>query len=76
MPGVVGHELPPLRTATVALERGDLVLMATDGVDPGYADDLEPAGSCGAISRAVLERHARDSDDALVVVIRYLGGEG
>jgi len=74
-PGVVGHDLPPLRAATASLERGDLLLIATDGIDPGYADDLEPSRSCRAIAREVIERHARPSDDALVVVIRYLGGE-
>ena len=75
-PGVVGHELPPLRAANVELERGDLLLMATDGIDPAYADGLEPSGPCSAIAQAVLERHARATDDALVAVIRYLGGDG
>jgi phosphoserine phosphatase RsbX len=72
-PGVVGHELPPLRATTTGLRRGDLVLLATDGIGAGYADDLEPSGSCRAIARQVLERYARAHDDALVLVIRYLG---
>ncbi len=75
MPGVVGHDLPPLRAATTRLERGDLLVIATDGVDPAYADDLDPSRSCRAIAREVLDRHARGNDDALVLVIRYLGSD-
>ena len=75
MPGVVGHELPPLRPTTTQLERGDLLVMTTDGIDPSYADELDTSRSCGAIAQTVLDRHARPNDDALVVVIRYLGGD-
>jgi len=74
-PGVVGHELSSLRATTVGLKRGDLLVMATDGVDRRYADGLRPSGSCTAIAQALLERHARHDDDALVAVLRYLGDE-
>ena len=72
-PGVVGHRLPRLLPGTLALRRGDLLVMATDGIDPAYADSLPPAGACGAIAQAVLAEHASLTDDALVVVMRYLG---
>jgi negative regulator of sigma-B (phosphoserine phosphatase) len=73
-PGVVGHELPQLRASSTRLQRGDLLLFATDGVDPAFADVLDVSGSCAAIADRVLERHGRRSDDALVLVVRYLGG--
>jgi len=73
-PGVVGHELPRLHTSSTRLQRGDLLLLATDGVDPGFADALDTSGSCAAIADRVIERHGRTSDDALVLVVRYLGG--
>ena len=72
-PGVVGHALPTLRAASVRLGRGDLLMFATDGIDPAFADALSMAGSCRAIADGVLERHARQTDDALVLVMRYLG---
>ena len=72
-PGVVGHELPFLRAASERLTRGDLLLFATDGIDPAFADALHTTGTCRAIADGVLERHARPSDDALVLVVRYLG---
>ena len=71
--GVVGDRLPPLRSRSVALEVGDLLVLATDGVDPGFADGLSPAGSCQDIADKLLERFARPGDDALVLIARYLG---
>lgn len=72
-PGVVGHELPPLRAATLPIARGDMLLFATDGVAPAFADAMSLSGPCATIAEAALERHARAGDDALVLVARYLG---
>jgi len=72
-PGVVGYALPPLRPTSVELARGDLLVLATDGVDPAFADSLDTAGSCEAIAARILEQHARPRDDSLVLVARYLG---
>lgn len=71
--GVPGHALPALRTATVAVRPGDILLLATDGIDRGFADSLELSGSAQAISERVLARHHRPHDDALVVAVRCLG---
>ena len=70
--GVVGHELPPLRATSVAVERGDVVLLATDGLSADFADDLEPRGRCEAIARRLLDEFARPADDALVIAARLL----
>ena len=70
--GIVGHELPPLRATCVEVERGDVVLLATDGLSAAFADDLEPRGSCESIARRLLDDFARPADDALVVVARML----
>jgi negative regulator of sigma-B (phosphoserine phosphatase) len=71
--GVPGHELPAVRAATITVQPGDVVLLATDGVDAGFADSLELSGSSQAISDRILSDHWRPSDDALVIVLRYLG---
>jgi len=71
--GVPGDELPPLRPATVPLRRGDVLVLATDGIDGAFADELAATGSCEEIAARVLEAHARATDDALVVAARYLG---
>jgi phosphoserine phosphatase RsbX len=71
--GVPGHELPAVRAATITVAPGDVLLLATDGVDAGFADSLELSGSSQAISERILSDHHKPSDDALVVVVRYLG---
>jgi negative regulator of sigma-B (phosphoserine phosphatase) len=71
--GVAGHELPPLAPATLPVERGDLLVFATDGVRDDFADSLDTTGTCRSIAERVLSGHGRPTDDALVVVVRYLG---
>jgi phosphoserine phosphatase RsbX len=70
--GIVGHELPGLAPQTLSLVRGDLLIFATDGIRRDFADDLRPAGSCREIADRILQQHALGSDDALVLVARYL----
>jgi hypothetical protein len=71
--GAAGLELPPLRPARVELRRGDLLLLATDGIDARFADEPLPEGRCDRIAERLLARHARSHDDALVLVARFLG---
>lgn len=71
--GVVGYKLPRLRETTVPLHRGDLLLLATDGIRGSFADDLVTTQSCAAMAAQIMRSHARASDDALVLVARYLG---
>ena len=73
--GIVGHELPPLRAWSLPVQRGDVVLLATDGLSAAFADDLAPHGTCEAIARRLLDDFARPADDALVVVARLLWEE-
>jgi hypothetical protein len=49
------------------------VIFATDGIRRDFADGLVPSGSCREIADHILKEHTRGSDDALVLVARYLG---
>ena len=71
--GVPGHELPAVRAATLELRTGDVLVLATDGVEAVFADSLDISGSTQAISERILADHWRPTDDALVVAVRYLG---
>jgi phosphoserine phosphatase RsbX len=71
--GVPGHELPPVRVATLELRTGDVLVLATDGVEAVFADSLDVSGSTQAISERILADHWKPTDDALVVAVRYLG---
>jgi phosphoserine phosphatase RsbX len=72
-PGVAGHRLPRLRPATLKIRRGDLLLLATDGLREGFADALDPSGSVQDIADRILDEYHRPQDDALILVARYLG---
>ena len=71
--GVPGHDLPALRTATLDVRPGDVLILATDGIEATFADSLDISGSTQAISDRILAGHWRRPDDALVVTARYLG---
>jgi hypothetical protein len=71
--GIVGYVLPPLRADTVRVGRGDLLVMTTDGIRSGYADDVERHGEPEAIASWILSSHGRQDDDAHVLVARFRG---
>jgi phosphoserine phosphatase RsbX len=71
--GVVGFNLPRVRVGTHPLEPGDAIAMATDGVAANFSESLSPGVSAQELADRVLERHGKGSDDALAVVVRYLG---
>jgi serine phosphatase RsbU (regulator of sigma subunit) len=70
--GIVGHDLPRLSVQSTNIARGDVLIFATDGIRRDFADDLAPTGSCRDIAEHVLQHHVLGSDDALVLVVRYL----
>lgn len=72
--GIVGYRLPALVRSSIALHPGDLIVFATDGVSPQFADSLRPVGSARRIAERILESYGKSTDDALVLVARYLGG--
>ncbi|MBN2624731.1 MAG: SpoIIE family protein phosphatase [Acidimicrobiales bacterium] len=71
--GVVGYRLPRTRVSTVALEPGDVVVMATDGITPDFADDVALGSPIDRLVSTILDRSARPNDDALVAAVRYGG---
>jgi hypothetical protein len=72
--GVVGYQIPKQLRRQAALELGDLFLLASDGISPGFMDHVAVADRPDEIASAVLAKHGRASDDALVLVARYHGG--
>jgi negative regulator of sigma-B (phosphoserine phosphatase) len=69
--GVLGYRMPRVRPATMALGRGDLLVMITDGIDAAISPALAAGGPAQALARRILDTHGKGSDDALAVVIRY-----
>lgn len=70
--GVVGNHLPQVAASILPVQRGDLLIFATDGIRSGFAEHLDLWGSAQQIADNILERHWRGTDDALVLVARYV----
>lgn len=69
--GVVGDDLPDLDPVIVPLVPGDMLVMATDGIREEFAEDLPKTADPQVLADHILSRHARATDDALVLVTRY-----
>lgn len=73
MPGVVGERLPPLTTSSLSLARNDTVILATDGIEHNFTEGIEINGTPQQVADAIMSRHSKRTDDALVLVARYGG---
>jgi negative regulator of sigma-B (phosphoserine phosphatase) len=71
--GVVGYNLPSIRTSTTDLHAGDAVAFATDGIEADYSASLAPGIPAQRLAERILARHGKGTDDALAVVVRYTG---
>ena len=72
--GIVGYRIPEIRPAqVVSLRAGDLIVIATDGIDDDHLDHIDFATPATAIAEAMLTKHAKGSDDALVLAARHRG---
>ncbi|MGV9614524.1 SpoIIE family protein phosphatase [Nocardia xishanensis] len=73
--GIVGYRLPQnLQPQTVQVRVGDLLLMTTDGIVTESAEGIDLSRSTAEITADILARHAKDTDDALVLAARHRGG--
>jgi hypothetical protein len=79
--GVVGYQLPPLRTNVLPVMPGDVLIFATDGVcgsfvqEPLLRNPLIRRSQDGPRKLAdyLLSHYGKATDDALVLVAQYLG---
>jgi phosphoserine phosphatase RsbX len=72
--GIVGYRIPEIRPAqVVSLRAGDLVLIATDGIGEDHVDHIDFATPAKAIAEEMLTKHAKESDDAMVLAARHRG---
>jgi phosphoserine phosphatase RsbX len=71
--GVVGYRLPALKVTTVPLSVQDLLVFATDGISSSFAHVVDVEREPQEIADRILANCGKRSDDALVLVVRYLG---
>lgn len=71
--GVVGRRLPAQRARSAPLAPGDLLVMATDGIRRDFAEGLAWGAPAQQLADDILREHCTGTDDATVLVARYLG---
>ena len=71
--GVVGYRLPPLHAFTLLVSPGDTLVLSTDGIRSGSIAGLAIEHRPQEIAESILARFVKGTDDAHVVVARYLG---
>jgi len=71
--GVVGYQLPPLRASVIAIGPADLMILASDGISSGFNRDLNVSDPPQQIADRIMSLHFKGNDDALVLVVRFLG---
>lgn len=72
--GLVGFQLPTLRATVTTVAPGDTLVFATDGIRNGYAQEVIREEGPQRIADRICTRYSKGTDDALVLVARYLGG--
>jgi negative regulator of sigma-B (phosphoserine phosphatase) len=70
--GIVGGKLPVARPWVIPMSAGDLLIFSTDGIRSGYVNGVAPTGPPQRIAEQILSRFGKTTDDALVLVARYL----
>jgi negative regulator of sigma-B (phosphoserine phosphatase) len=70
--GIVGARLPVVRPWVIPVSAGDVLIFSTDGIRSGYVNGAAPTGPPQRIADQILARFGKTTDDALVLVARYL----
>jgi negative regulator of sigma-B (phosphoserine phosphatase) len=74
--GIVGSELPRLRADVIRVAPGDTLIFATDGIKSGFTSELPAGATPQQLADHILAHFGKRTDDALVLVARYVGAPG
>jgi serine/threonine protein phosphatase PrpC len=69
--GIVGSRIPSLQTAFLQLQDGDLLVLATDGIDSRFVQAIRQPHPPGRLADYILDHYGKAHDDAMVLVARY-----
>lgn len=72
--GIVGYRIPEITPAQVVPVRtGDLLVIVSDGITEDHLDHIDFAAPAIDIADQTLSKHAKETDDALVLAARHRG---
>jgi phosphoserine phosphatase RsbX len=69
--GIVGYRLPELQPSFLQLSDGDTLILATDGIQSGFCQAIPHQQPPDLLATHILDRYAKPTDDALVLVARW-----
>lgn len=73
--GIVGYRIPEITPAQVVpIRTGDLIIIASDGIADDHLGYLDFAATAPVIADQILGKHAKETDDAMVLAARHRGG--
>jgi phosphoserine phosphatase RsbX len=70
--GVVGLQLPSLEVEVLPVSAGDTLIFATDGIHSDFSGGSARTYPPQKAAEKILARYGKETDDALVMVARYL----
>jgi serine phosphatase RsbU (regulator of sigma subunit) len=71
--GVIGSRMLNIRPTTLAIVPGDTIVFATDGIRDDFGDMVAGQTAPQILANEILARCGKTTDDALVVVARWIG---
>lgn len=71
--GLVGYRLPALHASVLPIVPDDLLIFASDGIYPGFDAVVTLGAPPRVIAERILNDYYKGTDDAAVLVVRYLG---
>ncbi len=70
--GVLGYQLPPPKESVIPVMPGDTLIFATDGIRSGFEKNIKLSDKPQQIASNIMAQFNRGTDDALVLVIRFI----
>jgi phosphoserine phosphatase RsbX len=75
--GIVGYRIPEVVVSQdFPIRPGDLLVITSDGIGENHLDGIDFAAPALTIAEQILDSHAKDNDDALVLTARHRGLSG
>ncbi|MBX9639486.1 MAG: SpoIIE family protein phosphatase [Mycobacteriaceae bacterium] len=72
--GIVGYRIPEISPAqVVSIRTGDLLVITSDGIAEDHVNHIDFSSPATDIAEQILGKHAKDTDDALVLAARHRG---
>jgi negative regulator of sigma-B (phosphoserine phosphatase) len=71
--GVAGYQLPSLRAASLLVAPGDTLVLATDGIGGSFNSESPLDRHPQEMADHIVARYGKETDDALALVVRYVG---